>query len=176
MSREKDPRRQIQGAVSKAVGRRFEERLDRAFAYYRERGDAIVEKTPEPMRPVKNLGNGKFVAYFEKKAQPDYKGTLRGGQAVLFEAKYTSTGRLEQSRVLPGQAAYLERHLALWAGCFVIAGFGSGAVYLIPWCVWKNMKTFFGRKYVTEADRMLAVCRVPVTPDGIPLLLDELLD
>ena len=44
----KDPRRQLQGAVAKAHGRRFEERLDASFAYYADRGVALIEKTPEP--------------------------------------------------------------------------------------------------------------------------------
>lgn len=35
-----DPRRQLQGAVAKAHGKRFEERLDASFAYYADRGFA----------------------------------------------------------------------------------------------------------------------------------------
>ena len=66
----KDPRRQIQGSLAHARGKNFESRLDASFAYYADRGFAIVEKTPEPMRPAKSLGNGKFIAFFEKKAQP----------------------------------------------------------------------------------------------------------
>lgn len=172
MTAPKDPRRQLQGAASKARGRRFEDRLDRSFACYRAHGFAIVEKTPEPMRPAKNLGNGKFEAFFEKKAQPDYKGTIKGGRTVLFEAKFTSAARMEQSRVLPGQADYLDRHQALGARCYIIAGFASGAVYRFPWSVWRDMKRYFGRKYVTEADVEIAAYRVPVTQSGVLLLLD----
>lgn len=168
----KDPKRQLQGAVSKARGKRFEERLDKAFAYYREHGFAIVEKTPEPMRPVQNLGNGKFAAFFEKKAQPDYKGTIKGGRTVMFEAKFTAAGKMEQNRVLPGQADYLERHQSLGARCYVIAGFGSGAVYRFPWNIWRDMKKYFSRKYVTETDAKIAAYLVPVTQDGVLLLLD----
>lgn len=103
----KDPRRQRLGAIAKAKGKHFEERLDQAFTYYRDRGYAIIEKTPEPMRPTKNLGNGKFIAFFEKKAQPDYKGVIKGGRAVMFEAKFTSKERMEQDRVERGQGEYL---------------------------------------------------------------------
>ncbi|MCI8620234.1 MAG: recombinase [Oscillospiraceae bacterium] len=169
MAYTKDPKRQLMGAISKAKGKNFETRLDASFTYYKERGSAIVEKTPEPMRPVKPMGNGKFISYFEKKAQPDYKGTLNGGRTVLFEAKYTSTDRLEQSRVLPGQADYLDRHQALGARCFILAGFGSGEVYNVPWDVWKNMKEKFGRKYVTETD--LEPYRVYVARNGTLLIL-----
>ena len=172
MPTKKDPRRQIQGAVSKAQGKKFEDRLDKSFAYYRTHGFAIIEKTPEPMRPIQNLGNGRFVAFFEKKAQPDYKGTIKGGRTVMFEAKFTSTGKMEQSRVLQGQADYLEGHQKLGARCYVIAGFGSGAVYRFPWNIWRDMKKHFGRKYVTEADVGITAYLVPVTRDGVLLLLD----
>ena len=172
MPKKKDPRRQLLGEISKAIGYKFEERLDSAFAYYKAHGFAIIEKTPEPMRPIQNLGNGKFVAFFEKKAQPDYKGTIKGGRTVMFEAKFTSTGKMEQSRVLQGQADYLEGHQKLGARCYVIAGFGSGAVYRFPWNIWQDMKKHFGRKYVTEADVGITAYLVPVTRDGVLLLLD----
>lgn len=149
---EKDPRRQLIGKLAKKMGKQFEERLDQTFAYYDERGYATVEKTPEPMRPTKSLGNGKFIAYFEKKAQPDYKGTLKGGRALVFEAKFTSTDRMEQSRVLPGQQEYMEKHCKLGARCYVVIGFISGEVYRLPWEVWRDMQEIFGRKYVTEGD------------------------
>ena len=170
MTSTKDPRRQRQGAVSKAKGKHFEERLDASFDYYRERGFAVIEKTPEPMRPTKSLGGGKFIAFFERKAQPDYKGVIKGGRAVMFEAKFTASDRMEQSRVLQGQAEYLDRHQRLGARCFVVAGFASGEVYRLPWDVWQNMKEHFGRKYITEAD--LQEYRVPTARNGALLLLD----
>ena len=107
MSKKKDPRRQLMGAASKAKGKQFEDRLDKAFTYYKAHGFAIIEKTPEPMRPTQNLGNGKFVAFFEKKAQPDYKGTIKGGRTVMFEAKFTSTGRMDQTGYSKGRRTIL---------------------------------------------------------------------
>ena len=151
-NKEKDPRRQRQGAASKAQGKLFEDRLDAAFARYRESGFAIIEKTPEPMRPTESLGNGRFVAYFEKKAQPDYKGTIKGGRTVMFEAKFTSSVKMEQNRVTPGQAEYLDQHQALGARCYIVAGFSTGNVYRLPWNVWRDMKALFGRKYISESD------------------------
>lgn len=167
---QKDPKRQLQGKLAKEKGKRFEARLDATFVYYKERGYAVIEKTPEPMRPTRSLGNGKFVAYYEKKAQPDYKGTIKGGRTVMFEAKYTSTDRMEQSRVLDSQAAYLDKHAALGARCYVLAGFDSGEVYCIPWAVWSEMKEHFGRKYVTEAD--LEQYRVRQSWNGVLLILN----
>lgn len=100
MTVKKDPKRQLLGKIAKARGKQFESRIDDSFAYYAQKGFAIIEKTPEPMHPTKNLGNGKFIAYYEKQAQPDYKGTIKGGRTVMFEAKFTAADRMEQSRVL----------------------------------------------------------------------------
>lgn len=167
--RGKDPKRQLQGKLSRAKGKQFEDRLDASFAYYRQRGFAIVEKTPEPMRVLRSIGNGRFIACFEKKAQPDYKGTVKGGRTVIFEAKFTSAVRMEQGRVLQIQAEIMTESQVLGARCSVIVGFPSGAVYNIPWDVWSRMKEYFGRKYVTEAD--LSEYRVRTSWNGTLLLL-----
>lgn len=162
--RPKDPERQKQGLINRAKGKQFEGRLDAAFEYYRIRGAAVVEKTPEPMKPIRSLGQGRFVACYEHKAQPDYKGVIKGGRAVMFEAKFTSTDRMTQDRVSQEQMAYMEENQALGARCYVLAGFPGGAVYRLPWDVWKDMKARFGRKYVTEAD--LQNYRVPMDRAG----------
>ncbi len=140
------------GWLSRERGKAFEARIDASLEYYRSRGYAAVEKTPEPMKPIKSLGDGKFIACYVKKAQADYKGLVKGGRTVIFEAKYTDSDRLAQDRVTQEQADYLNEHTALGARCYVIGGFSSGNVYLIPWAVWSDMKNQFGRKYATEAD------------------------
>lgn len=162
-------KRYLQGERAHASGQRFEDRLNTAFALYRRQGIADIEKTPEPMRVIKRLEGGKFVAVFEKKAQADYSGVLRGGQAVIFEAKYTSSARMEQGRVTPEQVAFLERRQALGARCWVLAGFGSGNVYRVPWVVWRDMAEIFGRRSVTEKDLRDFV--VPVM-GGVPMVLE----
>ena len=100
MSKAKDPKRQLLGKIARECGKQFEGRIDAALEYYAIKGFADIEKTPEPMKPIKDLGNGRFIACYEKKAQPDYKGTLKGGRSIMFEAKFTATERMEQSRVL----------------------------------------------------------------------------
>ena len=148
----KSPKRQLQGKISREKGKQFEERISQSLDYYRQRGFADIEKTPEPMKVLRRMDHGRFTACFEKKAQPDYKGVLKGGREILFEAKYTDGENLEQSRVGELQADYMNRHQSLGARCYVIAGFRSGKVYRIPWDTWKGMKEIFGRKYVKETD------------------------
>lgn len=163
--------RQMRGALEHAQGQQFETRLNAAFDFYRDRGLADIQKTPEAMRVVKNLGNGKFVAVFEKKAQADYSGVLANGRAVAMEAKSTKADRIEQGRVTKEQGDFLELRQSMGAVCFVLAGFSSGNVYRLPWVVWRDMKDIFSRKSVTEED--LAEFRVP--RQGLcPLVLDGL--
>ncbi|MBQ8616355.1 MAG: Holliday junction resolvase RecU [Clostridia bacterium] len=145
-----DPRHQLQGLRNREHGKAFEDMLDRTFDYYNERGFAIVDKTPEPMKVLRRLEKGRFIACFLKKAQPDYKGTMKGGRSVMFEAKYTTQPRMAQDVVSEAQWKYLDRSTALGARCYVLAGFKSGGVYRIPWTDWTDMKRLFGHKYVTE--------------------------
>lgn len=166
----KDPAAQYRGTLNKALGARFEGRIADSLLFYERSGEASVEKTPEPMRPTKNLGGGKFIAYYEKPAQPDYKGVIRGGRAVAFEAKYTTTGRMEQDRITEPQAERLDKYLALGAYAFVLVGFGDDAVYRIPWSIWKDMKEIVGRKYVTPDD--LEEYRLHIGPGRIILVFD----
>ena len=112
----------------------------------------MIDKTPEPVKIIQRLEGGRFKAVYDKKAQPDYKGTLKGGRSVMFEAKYTSSDRITADRVTEAQWKYLDQAAALGAWCYILAGFSSGNVYKIPWEVWAKMKDFFGRKYVTEND------------------------
>lgn len=164
----KNPQRQLQGKINRDKGKRFEALLDASFEYYRVKGFAHIEKTPEPMKPLRSLEAGKFIACFEKRAQPDYKGVVKGGREVVYEAKFTVSDRLEQNRVLPSQADYMRRHQSLGARCYVLSGFGSGTVYKIPWGVWDSMKERFGRKYVKEGD--LKQYTVPVSWNGVLML------
>lgn len=147
-----DPKRQEQGRQNRAEGKEFEKRIDEAFAYCKSKGSAQIDKTPEPTKVIKRLEGGKFIAVFDKKAQPDYSGTLKGGRSVKFEAKFTTSDRITADRVTDTQADYLAKAAALGAHCYILAGFSTGNVYKIPWEIWSEMKSYFGRKYVQEAD------------------------
>lgn len=89
----------LRNARSRHSGAVFEALIDRSCDYYEEQGIAKIEKTPEPMKVLANLGGGFFKAIFTKQAQPDYKGTLRGGKAIVFETKHTDTGKIKRSVV-----------------------------------------------------------------------------
>ena len=110
------------------------------------------------------------MAIFEKQAQPDYKGTLAGGQAVVFEAKSTATDRITQDRVTEDQAERLTRCVKLGGMAFVLCQFASGQVYKLPWSIWENMQQQIGVKYITEESAAPYRCRL--TARGAPLFLE----
>lgn len=142
----------ISGRRSKAAGDYWESMIEAACRHYRLEGKAEITKTPEPMRPIKPLGQGKFIAHYEKMAQPDYKGTLAGGRAIVFEAKHTDTGRMQRSVISSEQEKQLDRHEKMGAECFVMVSFGFERYFKIPWAQFRDMKDHYGRKYITPED------------------------
>ena len=140
------------GRRNKVAGEHWERMIEATCEYYSQQGVAEIAKTPEPMKPIQSLGKGKFVAVFEKKAQPDYKGTMKGGGAIVFEAKHTDTGRLQQSAVTEEQAAQLDKHAALGAECYIIVSFGFERYFKVPWATFRDMKRIYGRRYITPED------------------------
>lgn len=141
------------GRQNKAAGEEWERILEASCQHYRLTGEAEIEKTPEPMKQLGSKNRqGKFTACYTKKAQPDYKGTLKGGRSVVFEAKHTASDRLLQSAVTDDQEKRLNRHMALGAECFVMVSFGFREFFKVPWETFRAMKEHYGRKYITPGD------------------------
>lgn len=139
-------------ARSRQSGAAFEELVNRSCDYYEEQGLAKIEKTPEPMKVLANLGGGFFKAVFTKQAQPDYKGTLRGGKAIVFEAKHTDTDRIKRSVITEEQEKCLNAYEKIGACCFVLVSFRLQKFYMLPWKIFRDMKQYFGRQYIHRDD------------------------
>ena len=165
----KDPVRQLTGKRNKAQGEHFEARIMAACGWYETAGVADIKKTPEPMKVAKRLEGSKFVAFFAKRAQPDFKGVLKGGRAVMFEAKHTTGDRIDYSRVSHEQLTALLSAERLGALCFILVGFDPGDVYALPLKEWVGMEHKYGRKYIRREE-----CGRPVPQTaGVPLFLES---
>lgn len=141
------------GLKARNNGQQFESLIDKALLRYKVLGKAYIEKTPEPMKPLQKANpKGQFLACFVRHAQPDYKGTLKGGRAVVFEAKHTDDIRIDQKRVTDEQAMALNNHEKLGALAFVLVSFRFENFYCVPWSVWANMQQHFGKVSVNEHD------------------------
>lgn len=140
----------LKGKRNKANGARFEDIISVACEYYETKELAKIEKEMEPMKPIRELGKGKFIACYTKRSGVDYKGTLKGGRAVAFEAKHTDTDTMQRTRLEPWQMDYLRQHTKLGAETFVLLSFKMENFYKIPFNKWDNMKQEFGRVSLTE--------------------------
>ncbi len=123
-----DPRRQLIGRRSKAVGEAFERWITNACEFYLRNGWAYIEKTP------------------------DYKGILCDGSGIMFEAKHTDSDRINQNVVTDTQWKSLDIYERFGAHCYVMVSVGLMKFYRVPWDVWKNMKELFGHKFMTEQE------------------------
>lgn len=167
----KHPVCQLRGAQANRDGHCFEDIISASCQWYRSQQLAHIEKTPEPMKVLRPLPgkSNQFAACFVKQAQPDYKGTLRDGQAVVFEAKYTGADRIERSRITGEQTDGLETHNKLGACAFVLVSFAFQNYFRIPWSIWRDMKQRFGRLYIKPEE--LGEYRVEYT-GGLVRFLD----
>lgn len=154
-------RASINGKRSRVAGEAFERYIQAACDWYRENGAADIEKTPEPMKPLRPPNSkGQFLACFTKQAQPDFSGTLNGGRAIKFEAKHTDDDRIQRSRLSDEQMGELERHHRMGAVAFILVSFSLQQFTRIPWPVWRDMADAYGRKYITreEAKKYAVPC------------------
>lgn len=145
--------RSQKGLQSKRAGEHFENMIAASLLWYKDKGVAFVEKTPEPMRPLRPPNRqGQFLACYTKAGQPDFKGTLTGGRSVVFEAKHTDSDRIEYSRLTDEQVEKLNTHHKLGAAAFVLVSFGLQDFYRIPWEIWRDMKAIYGRKHIKQPE------------------------
>lgn len=173
--RPQNPENQRRGYMNREIGAAFEERLKVACEYYRSVGAADMKKTPEPFKVTSGLhqnrkGQWVFEGHFEAPAQPDFKGTLRGGRSVVFDAKTTQTDRIRQGELTAEQEKDLRFHHKLGAKAFVAVSARLRGCYVVPWEIWENMKLRYGRKYMTLGE--LEEFRVPEL-GGIPLIFGK---
>ncbi len=169
---EKHIQAQIRGKRARVAGNYFEAMISGTCDYYRSKRLAEIKKTPEPMKPLgpKNR-KGQFLACYTKQAQPDYGGTLKGGRSIYFEAKHTDDERIEFGRLTKEQRDDLEHHHKLGAIAFVLVSMGMTECFRVPWPVWRDMASIYGRKYMTRDE--LQAYKVPVVA-GFVKFLDKL--
>jgi len=145
--------RSQRGLQSKRAGEYFENMIAASLNWYKDKGVGFVEKTPEPMRPLRPPNRlGQFLACYTKAGQPDFKGTLTGGRAVVFEAKHTDSDRIEYGRLTQEQINSLTEHHRLGAAAFIMVSFELQDFYRVPWETWRDMKSIYGHKHMTRTE------------------------
>lgn len=154
--------------MSNSRGHQHELLIEGACRYYKAMNRAYIVKEAEPFRVMtKDRANGTAKVQFTKHAQPDFHGTLKGGRAIVFEAKFTDTPRIKQDVISQEQADSLNRQMTLGAACFVCVGIQLQA-YMVPWHIFSDMKSYYGHKYADAGN--LEEWRV--NNDGVIKFLD----
>lgn len=163
----KNIKRQFQGKVNREFGKIFEEQIEAICEIYKLNKLAIIEKTPEPMKILKHIENGRFETVFVKSAQPDFKGTIKGGRTVVFDAKFTETDKITYQVLSDFQREMLIDYDELGAMAFVLVGFSDNSMYKIDINMWKNMKKIFGKKHIKREELDNLNLKVNVKKNGI---------
>ncbi|API89415.1 hypothetical protein BKP56_09175 [Marinilactibacillus sp. 15R] len=147
-------RNRVRGLKAKRSGDQFENLIVRSCDYYKRTSIAYIQKTPEPMKviAVLDMNKGHFRAHYEKKAQPDFSGTLKDGRSIVFEAKHTTGTSLPFDRINKQQEIDLALHdeLDAWAG--VVISFSMKNFYCVPYYAWNKLKETSGKKSVNQKD------------------------
>lgn len=140
--------------LAKRNGETFERLIQIACAHYSKMGVAYIQKTPEPMKVIAVLDKvkGHFRAHYEKKAQPDFTGTLKSGKSLVFEAKHTEGTNIPFKRIIEEQERDLRLHDHLGALSFVLLSFNMKNFYAVPYKDWMQMKETSGKKSVNQQD------------------------
>lgn len=132
-------------------GRAFENLIVKGCQHYELYGKAKISKVYEPYRCVKKMPNGRFIGQWVGRAEPDFKGVLRGGRSVAFEAKSTHKSRIQQNALTEQQADWLEAQREMGALAFVCVEI-CGRFFMIPWESWRDMRSCYGKKFLMPGD------------------------
>lgn len=151
MNDQRQLRTKLRNMTNNAQGSIFEELIKTGCIIYRHQRRAEIDKVPEPFRVTQKHANGLFTGRFTAPAQPDFSGTLAGGRAIHFEAKFTTTDQMKRAALTDEQMERLEGHTEIGAMTGICVGI-KDQFFFVPWGVWKNMKGIYGRQYVTAAD------------------------
>lgn len=139
---------------AKRNGEHFEMLIERTCAYYSKMGVAHIQKTPEPMKPIKAINRAKrlFQAVYTAKAQPDFTGTLKNGRSIVFEAKHTESTNLPFDRINEQQVRDLALHDHMDAWVAILISFGMKNFYCVPYFQWVKLKENSGKKSINQKD------------------------
>ena len=148
---EKGFQRRYRSLQNNGYGKNFEKSISDACDYYRINKIADITKIDEPFRVIQLYKGGKFKGQFTKNANPDFEGTLKGGRSICFEAKYTTTDRINKSVISKKQEEVLTNKTDLGGYTGVCVGI-QDKYFFIPWQVWQDMKAIYGRQYLKAED------------------------
>lgn len=91
-------------------GSTLEEMINLTNEKYREKGLALIQKIPTPIKPIKIQKDTRHIslAYFEQKSTVDYMGVVQG-IPICFDAKETSKDYLSITNIHQHQIDFMQQ-------------------------------------------------------------------
>jgi recombination protein U len=122
-------------------GMAFEQLIDYTNKLYEQKGIALINKRPTPVKILCRNSKGMIHGYLEKPSTVDYDG-IYNGKSIVFEAKSTKEfNRFDLKNIHDHQFEYLAKCHKLGAISFLLVEFVSHrTTYLMPFetleCYW----------------------------------------
>lgn len=129
-------------------GKFLEDVIERSNFIYQNRGQAMVQKIPTPTK-VKWADGGIVGAYHSAKSTLDFRGTLKGGQAIAFDCKESQEEKgLPLKHIAEHQIDYIKQAIEFGEVVFLICYikpvnkfyFIKGQVVVDYWDYWQKNK------------------------------------
>lgn len=89
-------------------GKSFENIIDHTNKIYQNKGIALINKRPTPMKIVGKTRGNQHICVFSHKSTVDYDGIYRG-KPIVFEAKSVNSTRLPLDIITDHQISYLDQ-------------------------------------------------------------------
>lgn len=138
-------------------GSMLEELIILTNELYREKGLALIQKVPTPIKPVRIDQETRTItlAYFEQKSTVDFIGVVQG-VPVCFDAKETSKKSLPLANIHKHQVEFMRDFTKQGGQAFIIVNFKAyDEIYLLPFSMlykhWEIGKKG-GRKSISYKD------------------------
>lgn len=141
-------------------GRAFEEEVIRANMYYKNTGQALVQKISTPVSIVRR-GNKIVSAFYKEKSTLDFRGTVKGGLSISFDCKECEEEKgLPLKHIQEHQIEYIRSALEIGETNFILCSmkklnkvfFISGEIAIEYWDRWKANKGKRGYNYIPVLD------------------------
>lgn len=126
--------------------------IEQANGLYDLKKFARVTKSNEPITVTRIIKGQIRAGFFASKSDPDYSGTLSGGQSVVFEAKHSSGTNIPFEQVKPHQERELLKHKRLGSKSFILISFHFKRFYKVDIDDWVKLKDEVGKKSLNEKD------------------------
>lgn len=137
---------------NKKIGNRFENMINQVNRLYDVKRYARVTKSNEPVVVTRLIKGQIRAGFYASKSDPDFSGTLSGGQSVVFEAKHTSGTNIPFNQVKEHQERELIKHDHLGAESFLLISFSFKSFYKIDINDWMHLKKEVNKKSLNEKD------------------------